>query len=304
MPIAVDISNQIPGRLQNENIQIFSLQCLPRQIRERYELGQQQALLLHGETVHRGRIQILGNNHLAVVAPTLDNKTTPPDSHVLVTLTADKGRRFVLQAVIEKQERDISVLRILDPRLHMRFPAAPGHGLQFRPVPHETVQLLAEGEIRVVRTKVGLESERILAALERHRHTVADRQHDGAQASGTVIDTLAERGREKVAEEFLALQGKRPTLATLDDISLGGICLSFPRKSARSLANRMVYVDLSCPPAPTTDTASHTPLLHLQAFATVRRHTRHPTEALDSLHLMFLHQLPEAAANCFAGPQT
>ncbi len=314
MAVTVDISKLVTTHLHTDNVQVFSLLRLPPQLCDRYEQGHRQALLLYDGSQHKGRIRIAGDHHLAVTLPS--QETIPaPDSHVLVALTTDTAKRFVIQTVVERLDGEFCVLRVLDPRLYPRYPGCENHILQFRPVPFETARMLANGEIRLLRTKIGLASKQLAEVLKHHQQestTVTLLEENDAAlpeslASGTeaVIDTLFEQDRTQVAEAQHDLQKKSPTVATMADISLGGICLNFVRKSDRSLAHRLLYVDLRCPAARAAIAplgAAGTLTLHLQTFVAVRHHQRPAEEPQDHLHLMFLHQLPEAVAYHFHAP--
>ncbi len=294
MPIAIDITKQISSRLLNDNIQVFSLRSLPADLLEPYETGRQLAVLIHANTLHRGQVSILNDRLFSVAAPSLEAAVTL-DAHVLVTLPSTNAKRYVIQARVTKQVQGFCILQVLDPRLHHRCQAADHHGLQFRPVPYQTVDRLADGEIRVVRTKAGLGSKRLVNAL--HRHPEAS-PADSATAAVSIIDTLFEREREEAAAEQIDLEKKCIFSATLTNISQGGLCLHFSPKTDRSMLNRLLYVDLRCPPAPAGADPMPPAIMEVHAFATVRRHNRRVDGEHDSLHLMFLHHLPEAVDTC------
>ncbi|MDH5297987.1 MAG: hypothetical protein OEV91_03120 [Desulfobulbaceae bacterium] len=303
MKIALDISNQLPDRLQCDNIQIFSLHTLPPQLRHQYESGLRKGLLLHNAGTHKVRIKLLNNHYLAVDANALPDGVAA-ESRILVSLASDSEKRFVLQTVVEKMEQGLWVLRILDPRLHRRFRAGEHHPLRFWRVPPETLAKLEHGDLRLVRTKSGLQSTRIKAAISRCCHRLPhpfpreETAEESWTTAGNILDTLFEYGREKVAAEYLTLLQARFLTATLNDISLGGLCIHFAPKSERCLANRLLYMDIFCPPPPAEEEMSEASLLHLRAFAVVRAHTKSRSGENDQLHLKFLHQLPETATNC------
>jgi hypothetical protein len=187
---------------------------------------------------------------------------------VLVVFRVSPQQHYVLQTAIDKLYAFRLKLRYGDPRYDVRRRVQLAAPVTLYLAPTALVTDIAQRQVRIIR-----------------EITLPLRGAQGA-AGGRIADRLCEPiTLQPTASPFAAI----PALSsTLEDISLGGVCLTLASTSkAEELLHRLVLLNIALPSAP----AALYPSLTLQLLGGIRG--VRSTSSGQLLHIRFLKRLPK-----------
>ncbi|MBX6422623.1 hypothetical protein [Thermosulfurimonas sp. F29] len=216
MPEKIVIPAYLRETLYKRNVQINSLERLPRDLKKEVLAGKRPVLVFHDGKIHPARVK-----KASPESALLEFLSTPPSlqekENLLVVIATDRVR-YVLQGVIRKIGESLVYLEFVNPRVDPRL-EIPGERVVFlSPLPLELFEALLSGKFFLL------------------RDTNVSREALGHIGKFYVYDLIIDES-ENVAEEFERIMASPGKIFFLKDISRSGACvfirkiLTFPRET-------------------------------------------------------------------------
>jgi len=204
MPEKIVLPAYLRETLYKRNVQINSLERLPRDVKKEVLAGKRPVLVFHDGKIHPARVK-----KASPESALLEFLSTPPSlqekENLLVVIATDRVR-YVLQGVIRKIAESLVYIEFVNPRVDPRL-EIPGERVVFlSPLPLELFEALLSGKFFLL------------------RDTNVSREALGHLGKFYVYDLIIDES-ENVAEEFERIMASSGKIFTLKDFSRSGACL-------------------------------------------------------------------------------
>ena len=320
----IDFSQQVKEILNRNNIQVRSLAMLNNETKQLFLQHRKKAILLIRGKVYEREIDAPDDKTIDIFDSML-NPYLKLGQLVLLVLPADKGRRFVLQTSVKNIFVDRFRLVTLDPRKNQRFPVTGNTPVFFRTVPDSIAIGIQNGELRTIRETAHIVPDDLTHVLKQAGSDVkpependaklemglpdeamppkkllsSDLASQKAQAPVTspdhinalVHDILYQKNHDQQSPEYVEFKKQTPVQGILQDISLGGMCVTRSNEGNALFSDQLIAVQTSLK-IPDDNTT-----LDLFLFAVVRN-VRINNGQLKA-NLQFLSRMPKAAVQFF-----
>ncbi len=152
MIVPIRLKGKAQDIIRRSNVQIFSLDALEPDKRNRFLFGKDKAIVVLERDTFRGRLHSLGKDRISIefqeeVPPYVKKGHT-----VVVVLPESSERRYILQARVINRFIHNLELQVLDPRSDRRVVLKDrGYSVDLWKVPETMVQGIAHQHILMVR---------------------------------------------------------------------------------------------------------------------------------------------------------
>lgn len=252
----IEFSEQLKEIVDKNNIQVASIDLLDEEIRKLFFKERKKAILIIKGKVYHREVDALGSKTIDIFDTELSNFIKLGEL-VLVIFSAESAKRYVMQTQVTKLFIDRFRLKIMDPRLNIRFTVNQNCQARMWSVPHALALAMQSGQVKAVR-----EQDELGAA---NKIIIADLLYNG----------------EKISSDYKSLLDGEGEAAKLVDISLGGACL-LVAKNEQLQTNQLIFVEIIIEP-------HQEPCIVLLPLAVIRNSLE--AEQGLRLHLRFISRL-------------
>lgn len=278
----VDFHTDVDSIIAPKYVQINSPHRIERSVLEPFERGLKEVTLIFVQNRHviPATIEAIHDTHL-VIRTQHSTYFRKRGEVVLVLIPAQPQKSYALQLTIEEIYAHRLMLRYQDPRYDVR----------------RQVQLEAPVHLRL--------PSAVLLTVIRQRQARIMRQftlpHTNVQRStpAELIDRLYELDSSTPSSFMKRIEQTPPMTCSLQDISLGGACLTVPQEpESEELLHRVVLLHIALPPVTVESVEREYFPVNLHLLSVIRG-IRRATEPA-TLHVRFLKRLPDDLTPYFA----